>query len=131
MGVGFSQANSRELQGTPSPPLDIYDPNPGPYFVFLDRNGELPPAQIEFIDKVVASWSASNLRAFSVCYSQATDENVDWTPVKVALDNVSAALKKGGAQVVVVPTAYICNQRSWEKAGKQSYVQITGVIQIL
>lgn len=131
MGAGFSQAHSQELLDTSRPPLDFYDPNPGPHFVFPNRIGELPPAQIEFIDKVVASWSASNLRAFSVCYSQATDENVDWTPVKVALDNVSAALKKGGAQVVVVPAAYICNQRSWEKAGKQSYVQITGVIQIL
>ncbi|MBX7461185.1 hypothetical protein [Qipengyuania huizhouensis] len=111
--------------------MDFYDPNPGPYFVFPGRNGELPPAQIEFMDKVVASWSGSNLRAFSICYSQATDENVHWTSVKVALDNVSAALKKGGAQVVVLPAAYFCGQRSLEQAGKKSYVQIIGVIQAL
>ena len=131
MGAGFSQAHSQEFLDTSPPPLDFYDPNPGPYFVFPDRNGELPPAQIEFIDKVVASWSGSNLRAFSICYSQATDENVDWTPVKVALDNVSAALKKGAAQVVVFPATYFCDQRSSEQADKQSYVQIIGVIQTL
>ena len=133
MGAGFSQAHSQEPLGTPTPPppLDFYDPNPGPYFVFPDRNGELPPAQIEFIDKVVASWSGSNLRAFSICYSQAPDENVDWTPVKVALGNVAAALKKRAAQAVIFPAAYFCDQRSLAQANKQSYVQIIGVIQTL
>ena len=128
MGVGFSQANSRELQGTPSPPLDIYDPNPGPYFVFLDSDGELPPSQVDFIDHVIAAWSGSNLRGFSICFSQATGETVVGSSVKRSLRSVYDALKNRGAEIVVISASELCNRRSSAFSGEQSYVQIIGVV---
>ena len=131
MGFGISQVNAQELQGTNSPPLDIYDSNPGPYFAFPDRNGDLPPDQLEFIGQAVASWSGSNLQAFSICFSQATDEQMDWRLVKVALRNVSVALKNAGAQIVVVPVSELCNKRVFGSAVDRSHVEITGVVRAL
>ncbi|MAW91712.1 MAG: hypothetical protein CL574_11625 [Altererythrobacter sp.] len=125
--MGFYPATAKDAS-SPPPPLAIYDPNPGPYFIFPDENGEIVSNQREFVDHIVSAWSGPSLGAFSICYARAGDEEIDWGLVKKSLDSVSVSLKDAGAKSVVIPPSEICQQHTTGSVGEKSLVQITGVI---
>lgn len=125
--MGFYPASAKNSPSSPPPPA-IYDPNPGPYVIFPDENGEIVSNQREFVDDMVSAWSGPALGAFSICYARAGDEEIDWGLVKKSLDRVSVSLKDAGARIVVIPPSEICQQHTTGSVGEKSLVQITGVI---
>ncbi|MCA0977969.1 hypothetical protein LCM19_06295 [Qipengyuania flava] len=126
--IYYFPATAKNALSPPSPP-EIYDPNPGPYLIFPDENGDIVSTQREFVDYIVSAWSGPALGAFSICYVRDGEEEIDWGLVKTTLDRVAASLKNAGARDVFTLPVGICRDQPEGTIGEQQpHVQITGVI---
>lgn len=129
-----ADADAQQRFEVPSPPPPPYHPQPGPYAVVVDDNGNLLEKQRGVIDQqgildnAWASWRGPKLEAFAVCYTQADGARINWTAALRGLDNVSAALRKRGAVAVVTRPSRACETAIGSMPKGASYVQIVGML---
>lgn len=94
------------------PPMVIYDPNPGPFVVFVGDSGELEEKATAILKNAVESWSADRdkrLGAFLLCFRQADASPSSAHMQRKALSLTAESLIAAGASVVTVGTSSICN----------------------
>jgi hypothetical protein len=113
---------------TPPPPRPEVDPQPGPFIVHLDEQGNVAPEQFAVIANAVRVWAVPGLEAFSVCYGRGplAAERVD---THGAVKSVAVALQARGALVVVMPNGGLCDPAAPQPVRQSGhYVTIMGVI---
>lgn len=109
----------------PPPPAHIYDPVPGPYYVFLDAGGGIVDPGV--LDNAAAGWAGPALSAFSLCIH----------PGKVppgnavsfdALRRVASELHRRGAEIVLIEPAYRCPGPPIPKLAAFTFVEVRGLV---
>lgn len=109
----------------PHPPMNIYDPVPGPYYVFLDEKGGI--VDLGVLDNAAAGWAGPALSAFSLCIHPGRVPPSD-DIFFIALRRVASELQRRGAEIVLIEPAYRCPGPPVPKLAAYTVVEIRGLI---
>lgn len=105
LGFSLLLLASLQLASAPQPPPPIYDPQEGPYLVFVDADGTL---DLSSVPRIIEGWSHQQderLGAFLLCLrSQGLPPETE----RRALAGTALALSKAGANSVFIGTPNLC-----------------------